>query len=157
MSGIGLGFLFPSVPSAVQASVTTDHVPMALAMFGFFRSLGQVIGVAIGTVIFQSRMIANLKKYESLASNAAAYSGDAAGLVQLIKTMDDGQVKGDLKQAYVDSLRIVWAVCCAIAGASFFLSLLTESYSVDHIQNTGQGVIEKNEKTSIQLHAQVES
>ncbi|KAJ4863536.1 major facilitator superfamily domain-containing protein [Trichoderma breve] len=145
VSGIGLGFLFPSVASAIQAATAPEHVPMALAMFSFFRSLGQAVGVAIGGVIFQNRMTANLLNYPKLAPNATAYGADAAGLVDIIKSMPSGQNKHDLQQAFVDSLRIVWAVCCALAGFGLLLSLLNQSYSIDQELASSQGIVEKHQ------------
>ncbi|KAL7954582.1 major facilitator superfamily domain-containing protein [Trichoderma compactum] len=100
VSGIDLGFLFPSVASAIQAATAPEHVPMALAVFSFFRSLGQAVGVAIGGggggVIFQNWMAVNLLSYPNhLAPNATAYGADAAGLVDIIKSMQTGQNKHD--------------------------------------------------------------
>lgn len=149
VSGIGLGFTFPAVASAIQASVSRENVPMALAMFSFFRSLGQAIGVAIGGAVFQNQMITNLQEYPSLAPNAHAYAADATGLVQIIKAMPNSQDKLDIQQAFVDSLRIVWVVCCGLAGATLLLSLLTQSYSIDQDQSTDQGVIEKKRERKL--------
>ncbi|OPB37678.1 MFS siderophore iron transporter [Trichoderma guizhouense] len=154
VSGIGLGFLFPSVASAIQATTAPEHIPMALAMFSFFRSLGQAVGVAIGGVIFQNRMTVNLLNYPNLAPNATAYGADAAGLVDIIKSMPSGQNKHDLQQAFVDSLRIVWAVCCALAGFGLLLSLLNQSYSIDQELDSSQGIVEKHQ---LRPHANAES
>ncbi|UKZ93433.1 uncharacterized protein TrAFT101_008347 [Trichoderma asperellum] len=144
VSGIGLGFLFPSVATAIQAATAPENVPMALALFSFFRSLGQAVGVAIGGVVFQNRMVANLLKYPNLAANATAYGADAAGLVDIIKAMPDGQDKHDIKVAFVDSLRIVWAVCCALAGVGLLLSLLVQKYDINQELSGDQGIIEKD-------------
>ncbi|KAM0461534.1 hypothetical protein ACHAPV_004240 [Trichoderma viride] len=144
VSGIGLGFLFPSVATAIQAATSPENVPMALALFSFFRSLGQAVGVAIGGVVFQNRMVANLRQYPHLAANATAYGADAAGLVDIIKAMPDGQDKHDIKVAFVDSLRIVWAVCCALAGVGLLLSLLVQKYDINQELNGDQGIIEKD-------------
>lgn len=138
-----MGFLLPSTASAVQASVSSDNVAIAIAMYSFFRSLGESLGVAIGGVIFQNRMLANLLRYPDLAPRAAEYAADAAGLVQIIKAMPDGQDKHDLKQAFTDSLRIIWAVCCALSGVALLISLLTRSYSIDVELNTNHGVVER--------------
>lgn len=154
VSGIGLGFLFPSMASAIQATTAPEHIPMALAMFSFFRSLGQAVGVAIGGVIFQNRMTVNLLNYPNLAPNATAYGADAAGLVDIIKSMPSGQNKHDLQQAFVDSLRIVWAVCCALAGFGLLLSLLNQSYSIDQELDSSQGIVEKHQ---LRPHANAES
>ncbi|KAJ5157742.1 uncharacterized protein N7482_008842 [Penicillium canariense] len=142
--GLGLGILFPSLGYAVQASATSENLAIAVAMFSFFRALGQAIGVAVGGVVFQNRMRNNLLKYPALAPMADAYSQDAAGLVQIIKGMADGADKLDLKDAYTDSLRIVWAVCCAISGVALLFSLLTESYDIDQDLETKQGLRERN-------------
>lgn len=141
--GLGLGILFPSLAFAVQASATPENLSIAVAMFSFFRAFGQAIGVAIGGVVFQNRMHDNLLKYPALAPNASAYSRDSAGLVQVIKAMPDGPDKSDLKQAYTDSLRIVWAVCCAICGVAGLLSILTEKYDLNRALETTQGIREE--------------
>ncbi|KAJ5641382.1 hypothetical protein N7490_005382 [Penicillium lividum] len=138
--GLGLGILFPSLGYAVQASAEPENLAIAVAMFSFFRALGQAIGVAVGGVIFQNRMYNNLLKYPALAPMASAYSKDASGLVQVIKGMADGATKLNLKEAYTDSLRIVWVVCCAISGVALLFSLLTQSYDLDRVQETSQGL-----------------
>ncbi|KAJ5719965.1 hypothetical protein N7493_006843 [Penicillium malachiteum] len=138
--GLGLGVLFPSLGFAVQASAEPENLAIAVAMFSFFRALGQAIGVAIGGVVFQNRMYSNLLKYPALASQASAYSQDASGLVQVIKNMADGATKTHLKEAYTDSLRIVWVVCCGISAAALLFSLFTESYDLNRALETTQGL-----------------
>lgn len=138
--GLGLGILFPSLGYAVQASATPENLAIAVAMFSFFRALGQAIGVAVGGVVFQNQMYKNLLRYPALAPMASAYSQVAAGLVQVIKAMADGANKTHLKEAYTDSLRIVWAVCCAISGVALLFSLMTESYDLDRALETTQGL-----------------
>ncbi|GAD96995.1 MFS transporter, putative [Paecilomyces variotii No. 5] len=144
--GLGLGILFPSIGFAVQASATPKNLSIAVAMFSFFRAFGQAIGVAIGGVVFQNQMHDNLLGYPALAPLADAYSKDAAGLVQVIKQMPDGANKSDLKQAYTDSLRIVWAVSCAICGVAGLLSMLTQKYDLNRALETDQGL--KAEKST---------
>jgi hypothetical protein len=142
VSGLGLGFLFPGIATAIQASVASEHAAMAIAMFSFFRSAGQALGVAVGGVVFQNRMEANLLTYPNLAPLAKEYSADAAALIEILRAMPEGTEKQDLKQAYVDSFRIVWAVCCALGGMAMLISLLTRHYSLDQTLATDQGIIE---------------
>lgn len=142
LPGLGLGLLLPGLATAIQASVASEHVAMAIAMFSFFRALGQALGVAIGGVIFQNRIYANLLTYPGLAPHASEYSADSSALVRIIQNMPHGQDKADLKQAYADSLRIVWAVCCAISGLGLLVSLPAKHYSLDQALSTQQGVVE---------------
>lgn len=148
--GIGLGMLFPSLGFAIQASSTNENMALAVGMFSFFRSFGQAIGVAVGGVIFQNRMYANLLTYPPLADNARLYSKDAAGLVQIIRSMsndgDQGMMKIMLKQAYADSLKIVWIVCCGLLAAATLLSSLTESYDLTMGLTSEQTIRDKNTK-----------
>jgi len=140
VSGVGLGFLFPAIATAIQASVASEHVAIAIAIFSFFRSVGQALGVAIGGVVFQNRMLANVRSYPSLASSAAFYSQDAVGLVEILRRMPEGDVKRDLTQAYADSLRIVWAVCCALGGVAFLVSLFTRHHDLAGALETKHGI-----------------
>jgi hypothetical protein len=61
--GLGLGTLFSALNFAVHASATNKNLAIAVAMFTFFRAFGQAISVAIGGVIFQNRLLANLLGY----------------------------------------------------------------------------------------------
>lgn len=149
ISGLGLGILFPSLVFAIQASAIPSEVPMAVAMCSFFRSFGQAIGIAIGGSIFQNRMHANLLGYPALAPYADEYSKDAAALVEIIRFMPNGGDKNDLKNAYTDSLRIVWAMCCALAGATMVLSVLTKEYDLNpEVVQIDQGFIEEKKSGS---------
>lgn len=146
--GLGLGVLFPSLGFAIQASATNENLAIAVAMFSFFRAFGQAIGVAIGGVVFQNQMHSHLLTYPALAPMADQYSRDAAGLVQILKSMPDGDDKSNLRTAYTDSLRIVWAVCCAISGVALLLSLLTESYDLNQALSSKQGLRDKKKNQS---------
>ncbi|KIM99776.1 hypothetical protein OIDMADRAFT_125578 [Oidiodendron maius Zn] len=148
-SGLGLGILFPSIVFAIQASATPSEVAMAVAMCSFFRSFGQAIGIAIGGSIFQNRMYANLLGYPALAPYADEYSKDAAALVEIIRSMPSGGDKNNLRNAYTDSLRIVWAMCCALAGATMVLSVLTKEYDLNpEVVQINQGFIEEKNSGS---------
>jgi len=52
---------------ALQASSTSEDIAFAVAFFTFFHAFGQVVGVAVGGVIFQNQMRQNLLSYPSLA------------------------------------------------------------------------------------------
>ena len=57
---------------------------LAIALFSFFRALGQSIDVAVG-----------------------AYLSDASALVQIIKAIPHGPVKTQFIQSYADDLKLV--------------------------------------------------
>ncbi|CAG8380655.1 unnamed protein product [Penicillium salamii] len=137
--GLGVGMVLPSIPLAVQAAATPETLAIAVAMSTFFRGFGQSIGVAIGGVIFQNRMKSNLLEYAELRAHADKYSGEAASAVQMIRAMADGPMKDHLREAYADSLKVVWAFCCGICGLIFVISLFTKSYSLNRVMTTQKG------------------
>ncbi|KAJ5659679.1 major facilitator superfamily domain-containing protein [Penicillium longicatenatum] len=152
VAGLGLGFLFPSLGFAIQASSTNENLATAVAMFSFFRALGQALGVAVGGAIFQNRMYQNLLKYPEFTSVASEYSSDSAGLVQIIKAMPDNIHKLHLREAYTDSLTIVWAVCCGVSAVGLLLSFFTEAYDLNQALVATQGLqMEKDAPTEEEL------
>lgn len=153
--GLGVGLVIPSIAFAVQSSARVDDVVMAVAISTFFRSFGQSVGVAIGGTVFQNRLLHSLRAYPALSQEAQHYSQDATAVVAILKNMPDSLEKRELQQAFVTGLQAIWAVCCAVAGVTFFSSLLTKAYefsaSLGRIEKDGNGSVEpkaKHEMTS---------
>ncbi|KAL2823453.1 major facilitator superfamily domain-containing protein [Aspergillus cavernicola] len=146
-SGLGMGFLTAAIVCTVQASVTNRNLTVAVAMVVFFRAFGQAVGIAVGGVIFQNRMGHELMKYELWRDRAAELSRDAAALVMVIKGMDGGSGTGsstigkeELKRAYTDSLRVIWAFMAGVAGVGLGLSALVRKYDLNRALRSEQGV-----------------
>ncbi|KAI9675663.1 MAG: hypothetical protein M1817_001030 [Caeruleum heppii] len=147
VSGLGLGILYPSTEFAVQAAVDDKDLPLAVAMFSFFRSFGQAIGVAVGGVVFQNRFEYALRSTVSTAALPSdvieRYSHDASALVEVIKSIPANQLplKTGLVESYVSALRTVWIVMCALSALSLVLSLGTRKLSLDRELVTDQGFL----------------
>lgn len=128
----------------VQASATSQNLTVAVAMVVFFRAFGQAVGIAIGGVIFQNRMRHELLKYSETRSDAVFLSQDAAALVTVIRAMGDSSVvdgrKYHMKQAYTDSLRVIWVFMAGAAGVGLMLSLFVKKYDLNRALKTEQGV-----------------
>lgn len=142
VSGTGIGMLYSGMSFSIQAAASNADLPFAAAMFSFFRAFGQMLGVAIGGVIFQNEMTKKLQVYPELAPMAKTYSSDASAMVQIIKNMSASEdlAKTHLIQAYVDSLRVLWIVMCTFAGLSLILSILwVKEHSLERELETDQG------------------
>jgi len=152
VSGIGIGLLFPSMLLSIEASSPQEDIAVAATLFEFFSHLGQCIGVAIGGVIFQNRMAAELATLPSLAGFAGQYSLDAVALIMIIKQLPpDAPETMQLKSAYANSFRIVWVVMCGFAGLAMFSNLLVESYDLNQVHMTEQRFLhlEKTQDTEV--------
>lgn len=143
VSGVGLGILFPSLQFQLQAASTNKDMAFAVAMFVFFRSFGQALGVAIGGVIFQNEMANNLRSYPLFFERASELAKDAVALVEIIRhtSVEDGKL--DLQTAYTDSLRTVYIFVTAMAGVSLVASLFIKPYDLNVGLETDQGLIKK--------------
>ncbi|KAJ8066849.1 hypothetical protein OCU04_004231 [Sclerotinia nivalis] len=141
--GIGLGTLFSAQGFAAQASASNADLPFAGAMYSFFRAFGQTIGVAISGVIFQNTFQKKILK-TAYAVYANEWSKDASAFVQIVKAWSDTGAEGEMKQvvigAYVESLKMVWIVMCALAGLAFVTSLIfTKEIAMSRELETDQG------------------
>ena len=145
-TGIGLGFLYTSLALVNQAASDDSNMAFAISLFIFFRALGQCIGVAMCGVIFQNQMKTRLLAIPSLASQAGEYSKDASSTVLTIKSLPEGDSKRLLVQAYADSLKIVWAVMCALSGVAMLWSIFIRKGSLDRTLNSEQTLKERTSK-----------
>lgn len=131
--GIGTGLLYPALQFSVQSATSDENMASAVAMYSFFRALGQALGVAVGGTVFQNQLYAKIRDHATLAPLAAEYSKNAAALAQIIQTMPTGTNRSDLIQAYADALKIVWIVMCGLAGAGFLLGFLIRDLPLDRL------------------------
>ncbi|PMD30686.1 MFS multidrug transporter [Hyaloscypha variabilis F] len=139
ISGIGMGLLFPGMNLSIQASVSQVDAADAAGLFTFFRTLGQSVGVAIGGVIFQNRMNAELRDYPDLA-------GDSADVISLIKQMRS-LPQGDpltliLRYAFAKSIKIVFVVMCGLAVLALFATVFIKGYNLNQALATEQGFVD---------------
>ena len=145
--GIGIGLLFACMNLAIQAAATEQLVGFAAAVYVFMRSLGQGIGIAVGGVVFQSRFVAQLRRYPDLARNATALAQDASGLVQVIKGMPKGAAERTaIVKAYADALKVVWAVMAGFAFVALLLSFGTKGLDLNAAMETEQALRERRNR-----------
>lgn len=144
VSGIGMGLLFPAMQLAIQASAPQEDVAIAAALFTFFRGCGETVGVAIGGVIFQNRIVVELEKFPDLAAVARQYSLDAVAIVKTISSLppDQPQVL-HAKEGFGGALQGVWAVMCGLAGIALIATCFVKRYGLDQALQTEQGFRER--------------
>ena len=149
VSGVGLGILLPGLLFQLQAASKNEEMAFAVAAFIFFRSLGQALGVAIGSVIFQNEMARQLLRYPRFADRAEQLARDATALVEVIRDMPDGTAeKDELRQAYAQSFHMVWIVMCALSGGCLVLTWWVKGYGINVGLETEQSLQEGELKGS---------
>jgi len=127
-SGVGIGILFSSVALATQNAAestgTAEEVSqvktMAACLNPFFRAIGQAVAIAVGQAAVDNEVKHRL---------GAAYGNQLAGLAPLVKYLLPDQ-QAIVKQAFVDSLRVVWWVLFALAISAGLLVSLTADHRI---------------------------
>ena len=150
VAGIGTGLLYPALQFSVQSATSNEHMAEAVAMYSFFRGVGQALGVAIGGTVFQNQLYVKLMKKPNLAATASQYSQDAAALAQIIRTMPEGQDRTDLIQQYADALKIVWVVMCALAGVGLLVGFAIRNLPLDRLLYSPQHPELKKSETDME-------
>jgi hypothetical protein len=128
LTGAGLGILYPAMSFAIQASATDIDLPYAASLFTFFRSFGQMLGVAIGGVIFQNALHSRVELYPSLAADANNITKNAAAMVEVIRGMQHSPLKDDVVDSYIVALRMVWF---GMSGLAVLASLVALVFTKD--------------------------
>jgi len=132
----------------------------AVAMFSFFRGLGQTMGIAIGGTIFQkyvalspfqfsnfhgwltyySALTAKLLAQPLFAAHAKELAKDATALVDYMKNAPDGEARTVMRTAYTESLRTVYIVIAGVAFVAMVASAFIKHYGMDKPLETDQGM-----------------
>jgi MFS family permease len=154
VGGIGTGILFPAMALAVQACVSVKDQAYAANMFSFFRAFGQTLGVAIGGVVFQNQMKKKMLTFPLLASMADEYSKDAAGLVEIIKSMPAGVMKEQLRESYTDALKYIWIVTTVLGAVSLMATLFIDEFNMDTEMNDEMGFKDKDKVQDVEKEEQ---
>jgi hypothetical protein len=140
VSGLGMGFLFPSIALALQSSVPQVDVAMAATLVLFFRSFGQAVGVAIGGSILDNRMKVELQA-PRIALMLPPGLGDigAVALVSQIEALPkDSPLALALKEALARSFRVIWITMCGLSGVTMLFHFAMKEYDMNQEHVTDQ-------------------
>ena len=75
--GIGCGFLLSALAVPLQASVAVNDAGVAIGTLVFFRAVGSVVGVSLGSAIFTNEFKKQLTNINIPANVSLPDSADA--------------------------------------------------------------------------------
>jgi urea transporter len=100
---------------------------MAASMYGFFRSLGMPLGVALSGTIFQNAMSGHLKEL-GLPTDIAH---DSERWVYILRTMASGPEKTAILESYMHGFHYVFIMMTAAAGSALVVSFAIKKFSMN--------------------------
>lgn len=130
--GIGTGMVLTSVNVGIQAISRPEDCSMAASMYGFFRSLGMPLGVALAGTIFQNAMSGDL----AASGLSVEIAHDSERWVYMLRTMAEGPQKTDILEAYMKGFRYVFMMMTGISGSALVVSFVIRKFSMDKALST---------------------
>ncbi|KZM24873.1 transmembrane transport [Ascochyta rabiei] len=134
--GIGSGMVLTSVNVGIQAISRVEDCAMAASMYGFFRSLGMPIGVALSGTVFQNTMSSKLSEL----GLPARIAHDSEQYIFVLRAMADGAQKNAIRESYMHGFHSVFIFVTAVSGSALIASLVIRKFSMDKILLTTYSV-----------------
>ncbi|KAI0654620.1 iron permease [Cubamyces menziesii] len=156
-AGIGIGMVWVLTQFPILAPLPVSNSAHALGFHVFLRRFAQSFGIAIGGTIIQNVLLQQLPKdfLATLPQGAEiAYS-----VIPSIKSIQDEQLKQQVRIAFANAVQLVWRVMIGISGAGLLSCLLMkeEQLRTDMDEQWGLQAREQNKADEVELGKEVES
>lgn len=147
--GTGFGFLMTAALPAIQAPLAEADVAMATATWGFIQSFGYIWGASIPSSIFSTQFTKLLPKISD--PSARRQLSDGGAFEHASRTFLNSfpeNVKSEVIDVYVLSLKLVWQVCIAFAIIAFLASAFIKEVELKQVLETKFGYKSENKGSS---------
>ena len=143
----GTGILMTAFLPAIQAPLAEGDVGVATATWGLVQSFGYIWGGAIPSSIFDTRFNTFLSHINDEAvqqqlANGGAYQHVSGSFIGSLSE----EIRSQVVDAYVMSLKLVWQACIAFAVAAFVASVFIKEVRLREELETKFGYDEKSGK-----------
>jgi fucose permease len=141
VSGFGAGILYPTLSTFAYSTPRIEYKDDAVTNLAFFQSLGQTLGVALGSSILQNQLLKELRKHPILHNFALRYVKNVFILVNIVRDMSGNEdvLKLQVVDIYVASIRVVWVVMAVLAAVAMVASLLISGREVMQLTTSQVG------------------
>lgn len=132
LGGTGVGMNSEGPVLSAQAEAATKDTAAISATMGFIRSISTVTSIVLGGVVFRNEMdTKNKNLIQQLGVDVASkFTGESATIhVNDIASLPATQ-QPIVRQAYFESLRIVWIMYVAFAGLAVILVFLIRPHQL---------------------------
>jgi hypothetical protein len=148
---VGYGGLFTVLIIPMEASVSSvEDTGLAVGLLVFFRLLGGLIGLALGSTIFSSVFGKSVAALGTLPSSLAVLenSNQAVGFIPHLRELRSTLSPRDLANiisVYSRSFQTIWLVLVGFSCVGFISSLLTKEVTIEK-EELGRQRFEPSEK-----------
>lgn len=138
------GLVLTSLNFALQALADERDGAYAAAMYTFMRTFGMCLGVAIGGVVIQNRLLVHLVARgldEHVAKEAEAF-------IVVMNAMSNSPILSSYRVAYAETFRNLFEVLLGIAVLAGVASIFIKHASMDRVLDSEHVFNEQEKKTS---------
>jgi MFS family permease len=125
-SGVGCLFQIPLI--ALQAAMPIKDMATSTGTFGFLRTMGGTVGIAIGQALYTSILKKKINKIPSL-SGFDTSPGALSESVRTLRNLPQPE-RGEIIHAYTKSLAAIWIFNTPLVGVGFIMVLFIKAYSL---------------------------
>ncbi|KAI4711439.1 hypothetical protein J4E89_004004 [Alternaria sp. Ai002NY15] len=127
--GVGMGMVLTSLNVGIQAISKPEDAAMAASMYGFLRSLGMPIGVALAGSVFSNSMSDKLSELGLPTSIAH----DSEQYIFVLRKMADSPQKSAILSSYMRGFDSVFVMVTGLSATALIVSFMIRKFSMDKI------------------------
>lgn len=135
-AGVGAGILYTGLALGVQASMSAEDVGVATGYFVFFRNLGSVFGVTIGSSVF-SNAFGGYSRHIDF-SPLGLHAENAIEFIPRLRILE---LPREVFTVYAKSCRLVWIVMACICTIGLFSSLVMLECAIESVDVGNQAFV----------------
>ncbi|KAJ7510006.1 MFS general substrate transporter [Mycena galericulata] len=140
VAAIGVGCLFQTPLIGLQAAMPIKDMATSTSTFGFIRTLGGTVAIAIGQAIISSTLRKKIRAIPNLSLSINTSPASLSENVIKLKDIADPVQRVEVIHAYAQSISTIWLVMTPIIGAGCIMSLFIRRYTLARtiVRNPGK-------------------
>ncbi|KAG8906510.1 hypothetical protein FRB99_006730 [Tulasnella sp. 403] len=143
IEGIGIGILFSALQFPILASIDVSQNAHALALLVFLQSYSHVWAVVVGASVLQNELKRNLPE----AFLGGVLGGVGGGVeiayaaIPAIRALEE-PLKGQVREAYAESVKVVWWVMTGLSGLGLLVALFMKELRLREVTDENWGLVD---------------
>ncbi|KAJ7741549.1 major facilitator superfamily domain-containing protein [Mycena maculata] len=140
VAAIGIGCLFQTPLIGLQAAMPIKDMATSTSTYGFIRTLGGTVAIAMGQAIISSTLRKKINAISNLTLSIDTSPASLSENVLNLKHIADPVQRAEVIHAYARSISMIWLVVTPIGGAGLVLALFIRRYTLSRtiVQNPGK-------------------
>ncbi|KAI0750013.1 iron permease [Daedaleopsis nitida] len=145
IGGIGFGMLFTATTFPILAPLPVELNASALSFFIFIRTFFQAWGITVGATVLQNELRSHLPS-EFLATLPLGVEISYAVIPQIHNLAEP--LKHQVRDAFAESLNVLWEVMIAVSGIGFLTAWLMRQIPMQEVSDENWGLNDSKEKAT---------